>query len=148
MSIKEKIQTFDDFQLECFVRNRLGQVFLLDTNLNFLHQQSHLRFNMSGSDSGGVSCFTSNNKILQLFDDTGLYENYTALYVKSYKGTINVIDEQSHDKLNDVDYGGWGTVEIIVDVLKRLLINSNSGANRMIKIMEELTKKKKELENE
>ena len=123
-NIKEKILKFNDFELETFVRYRLGQKNIFHKNLDFKHKEGHLRSDFGGLKPmiTGESAFIINNNILMLFKDCGLYDNYLILYMRAYKGGADILYEtiKGNSALVEMDVSGYGTVEIIIKVLKEL----------------------------
>lgn len=136
--MENKLKQMTDEELNGFVRQRL--LFESDV-LHSMRQfdiHDHYRFDMSGGvDEDLGECNVYNNRLLMKFVDCGIYDYVNYLYVYSYKGQIDIhygdwADEEIIGKDDDYwckrkgyvkNYGGYGTTEIIVDILKRLVID-------------------------
>jgi hypothetical protein len=137
----DRVPEFNKFQLEYLVRKRLGQKDILDDSIRFKNGEPHLRFDMVGVNSRPPSSFVHNNKILHLFEDVGIFDNHEAVYLTSHKGLMSLnYTKKGVTRIRD-DYGGWGTVEILVDILG-LLTKQNSELERVRRLMDDLNTSK------
>lgn len=120
-NIKYAIETLNrennisKYEKELFVRLRLGQ----DINIFLKNKckQPHLRFEFNQLEGD----YIKNNKILFMFEYCGIFDYVHYLYIESWKGSI-VIRYKELKKTNEVEiiYDGWGTVQIIVDIIDKL----------------------------
>jgi hypothetical protein len=128
--MKTELINLTDKELEIFVRKRLGQQ---DAEL-CESEKDHLRFNFHAATAKEKE---NNFHILALFED--IYEagdHYHSPTVVAYKGALWIgAIFQSVDEMQD--YSGWGTVQIMVNVIKRYLIGYeiyNGHANEVPRI--------------
>ncbi len=130
----KEIGNLSSRELEFFVRLRLGQNPIFDKdNNNFLHQQPHKKLSFHGNLDKSI--YT-----LSLFSDLNILggkedENHCFIY-QAYKGSLGIksspflfsgLDNELDKYSFDVnEFNGWGTVEIIKDLLIK-----NSYSNKI-----------------
>jgi len=120
--MRNKILSCTDFELEVLVRKQLGQQKVLDEKKQIIHGEIHARFDFGGTNDH--SPFNENNTLLDLFTDYGIYDYLTELEIHSWKGQLtlkceNKLTKKPHEI---VTYSGQGTVEVIIDIIKRTYI--------------------------
>lgn len=96
--------------------------------------KEHKRFEMSGYGETAATCSIHNNNILRLFVDWGLYSQIEFIYVDAYKGNITLHYKEwgSDDyKCVEDEYGGWGTVDILYDIIQRVVVNNSASYRRI-----------------
>jgi hypothetical protein len=130
-NISEHIKKMSDVELDFFVRERLKfprHELTADTDSN--GRLIHKRFDMSGYGDCG-SCQIHNTSIINLFSDCGIYDKIKFFYLDSYKGDMDLIYQGwDNDEVLRVNFSGFGTVEIIKEILKILVINCNFKTRR------------------
>ena len=118
--VSKSVSKMTDEQLEEFVRGRLayGRHALSETRSE---EKPHKRFDMSGYGDRCGSCQLHNTAILNLFADCGIYNKILVIYLVAYKGTMVLYyTPWGEAELHSVEYGGWGTVDILCDIIKRM----------------------------
>lgn len=96
------------------------------------NELEHRRFEMSGYDNGKTgSCAVHNINILNEFADLGLYDKTHYLFLDFYKGTPTLYLKRWGEETDLVydEWSGFGTVEIIYNILK-LTVLSNIHPSR------------------
>lgn len=100
-------------------------------------EEVHRGFNMSGYDSwqpstfkGPGACTLHNQSILNAFADLGIYDYSHYLVVDFYKGTPIIYLKYWGGEYYEEDYGGWGTTEIIYEVLKLTTLSGRTTRRR------------------
>ncbi len=110
MSMKGKLRGLDDKQLEIFVRQRLGQ----DDAIFNEHLEDHKRLSLHSATSKDL---INNMEIIALFDDIwDAGDHYHTPIITGYKGSLNV---GSTNHLECGLYSGWGTVEVLCDIIRK-----------------------------
>jgi hypothetical protein len=104
-------------ELEYMVRQILGQSFR--NFLDFLHRDKSVRSEHKRFDMSGNYGFVENQKILDLFElPISTEENTDKKYLLVfYKGVPSLYEKKSSRIYVERDYAGWGTVEIIIDLI-------------------------------
>ena len=116
----DTIKKMNDEELESLIRERL--------KLN-----KHQRFDMSGYGENG-SCHINNTEILNLFSDLGIYNRVKFLNLDAYKGMMTLYYAGWNDdefRCDEKDLSGYGTVEIIKEILKLTVIDCSFPERRM-----------------
>jgi len=110
LTVRDRVLKMSDKELEIFVRERLGQ-----KNASLCEpKKDHLRFDFHAVTPKAKA---HNYKVLSLFEDVMTDTNVS---ITSIKGSFHVHDychSPSFDQ--SIDCSGWGTVEIIMMIIKR-----------------------------
>lgn len=122
LSLSELVK--NNLDLEFFVRYTLGQtIFTKQKN----KRHNHLRFNFDAQSD--IKLINHNNIIIRLFEKYYKEKNKSVLFTAS-KGCAHAkiissddIRIYNYSNISDkpcIDYGGYGTVDIIINLLKRI----------------------------
>ena len=124
-----------DTEIKSFIRERLA--FPHSVTRSMRHHpdagMEHFRFDMSGYGSNVTS---SNNSLLDKFEDIGIYDYTLFLSLDFYKGGPILILRYFHggDFRGDADvyeeFHGWGTVEIIFRIIKLTIFSGERTRRR------------------
>jgi hypothetical protein len=137
---KEELKKMTDDEIKTFIRNTLK----FDTS-SFRHcdksllDKEHLRFEMSGYENKTGDTTIKNQAILNKFAYLGIYDYTYYLFLDFYKGQGTLymkywdangfIDASGDDENIEIDFGGYGTVDIIYEIFK-LTIFTNYHTRR------------------
>lgn len=94
--------------------------------------KDHYRFKMSGYESETGKCTLHNQFVLNKFAFLGLYDYTSYLFLDFYKGSPTLYFQYFwYEEPIKVEYNGYGTTEIIYEILK-LTVLSGKGTRRRI----------------
>jgi hypothetical protein len=116
--ILKKLSILTDDELEIFVRKRLGQKypepeFLGDGDYKRI---KHLRFDFHAETAKSK---VNNYQILALFEDVfNAGDHDHSPCINAYKGALWICGIWGD---NGIDYSGWGTVDILKDIIRRTI---------------------------
>lgn len=86
---------------------------------------------MSGYESKIGSCTLHNQSVLNTFAHLGLYDYTNYLFLDFHKGTPTLYMQYFNGKENlELDFNGYGTVEIIYEVLIRTILSDKIKRRR------------------
>jgi hypothetical protein len=138
ITMREKIKTMSDVELDQFILARLG----FDGTYDEHGRSNHLRFEMSGISDPSFKWIKENRDIWDLFIDCGIYDRICVFYMDAYKGGIRLFykwfDDDDYLYINGevkaqvIDFTSMGTREIIKDTLKFFCVeNQDKGVRRL-----------------
>lgn len=94
-------------------------------------KKEHRRFEMSGYESKPGECTVSNNNILNLFADLGIYDYTSYLFLDFYKGAPTLYLKYFQEDHNlEFEFTGDGTVDIIYKVFEKTILSGKRERRR------------------
>jgi len=95
-------------------------------------KKEHRRFDMMGYESKTGECTISNNEILNLFADLGIYDYTSYLFLDFYKGTPTLYLKYFNEKDNcEFDFNNFGTVQIIYKIFEKTIFSEKTTRRRL-----------------
>jgi hypothetical protein len=132
-----EISKMNEKQLDKFILDRLSFGSSIDGSLRHIDRddskkQEHYRFEMSGFDMNGVgSCTKENLFILNLFANCGIYDYTKFMFLDFYKGVVTLYFQYWRtDDVIELDLSGYGTRQIIKEVIERTVLSGKSTRRR------------------
>ena len=124
---KTKDEVFD------FIRQRLSHS-LEERDLKYVNEadfkKEHMRFRMSGERDIDVPLdIVHNQSVINKFADLGIYKGADFINTSFWKGSgmlyIGILGsgELNHCPIEEIEISGWGTVDIIYEILKKTILD-------------------------
>jgi len=132
----EILKTKSKDEIFNFIRERLAFKEEISEQLRHVDKdefkKEHRRFEMSGYENEIGQCTRFNQAILNEFADLGIYDHTSYLFLDFYKGTPTLYMKYFYENENlEIDYSGYGTVEIISDILEKTILSDRPTRRRI-----------------
>lgn len=136
--MREKLLKMTDDEIRTFIRERLKFEKLISNSIRGLDykamKKEHYRFDFDGG-------FIENMDIMKKFKDCGIYDYVIFFALSSAEGNIDIVycwrrGTNANEILRNDEYGGWGTVEIILEVIKKLYIEPKKEGRDIFEIVD------------
>lgn len=136
--MREKLLKMTDEEIKSFIRERLKFEDLISNSIKHMDYETkeneHYRFNFDGG-------FIDNMDVVKKFKDCGIYDYVTFFALSSAEGNINIVycwrrGEDAGEIFVKDELDGLGTIEIILEVIKKLYIEPKIEGREVFRVID------------